>query len=291
MDVNFSTWQDYWELGKPRVVVLMMLTALIGMLMAQPEAPPLSVLLWGNIGIALCAVSAAAMNHVLDRDFDRKMSRTQARPLASGRISPMAAFIYAFATGIIGGVILWTQVNILTAFLTLCSLVGYAVVYTVWLKHLTPQNIVLGGLAGASPPLLGWTAVSDDVSAHALLLVMIIFTWTPPHFWALALHRKEEYSAANIPMLPVTHGENYTRKQIACYTFLLLIVSLLPFAAGMSGVIYFCVALFLGFIYVAAIICMFVKPNELWDLWLFHYSIWYLALLFSGMLLDHYWRY
>lgn len=284
----FSSWRDYWTLGKPGVVALMILTALIGMLMAQPVLPPWPILLWGNLGIALCAVSAAAINHVADRDLDRQMKRTHSRPLAARRITPSRAFGFAVITGVIGAALLWTQTNALTAILTLVALLGYAWVYTIFLKYRTPHNIVLGGLAGASPPLLGWTAVSGRIDAHALLLVLIIFTWTPPHFWSLALHRRGEYAKAKVPMLPVTHGTRYTRWYILFYTLLLLVVSLLPFVTGLSGVGYLLAALVLGSIYVAWTVLMLWRASDTLNMPAFYYSIWYLGLLFLSMLLDHY---
>lgn len=233
------SWRDYLELTKPpRVVALMILTSVIGMLLAAPGIPGWSVLLFGNLGIALLAGAAAVVNHVVDQKIDTVMARTRKRPVATGRIAPLDALLFATVLAALGMVVLVWQVNELTAWLTLASLVGYAGVYTLFLKRATPQNIVIGGLAGAMPPLLGWTAVTGQVEGHALLLVLIIFAWTPPHFWALAIHRKEEYAKAGIPMLPVTHGNRYTELHILLYTLMLLAVSLLPFVTGMSGGIY-----------------------------------------------------
>ncbi|MGE4449753.1 MAG: heme o synthase, partial [Azospira sp.] len=205
-----ASWRDYLELTKPNVVALMILTALIGMFLAVPGMVPLDVLIWGNLGIALCAGSAATVNHLVDRVVDTKMARTFNRPVATGRVEPVNAMVFAAVLGVAGMAILLVVINALTAWLTLASLVGYAVIYTLFLKRATPQNIVIGGLAGAAPPLLGWTAVTGEIHGYALLLVLIIFAWTPPHFWALAIHRKEEYAKAGIPMLPVTHGNKYT---------------------------------------------------------------------------------
>ena len=291
MRINTVKWHDYLELGKPRVVALMVLTALIGMLMASTHIPPWQVLLWGNLGIALCATSAAAINHIVDRELDRKMQRTQSRPLADRRIAPMNALIFALLVGTTGTCMLWTLVNPLTALLTIMALVGYALFYTLFLKYMTPQNIVIGGLAGASPPVLGWTAVTNHIDAMSLLLMLIIFTWTPPHFWVLALDRREEYAKAKVPMLPVTHGATYTRWHIVFYTILLVVSSVLPFAVGLSGTLYLVAALVLGGIYLYQTILMLIHGNDELNMPLFRYSIWYLGLLFSIMLLDHYWVY
>jgi protoheme IX farnesyltransferase len=240
------SWRDYLELTKPRVVALMILTSVIGMLLAAPGVPGWDILLFGNLGIALLAGAAAVVNHVVDQKIDTVMARPRKRPVATGRIAPFDAILFAVMLAAAGMIVLIWQVNELTAWLTLASLVGYAGVYTLFLKRATPQNITIGGLAGAMPPLLGWTAVTGQVEGHALLLVLIIFAWTPPHFWALAIHRKEEYAKAGIPMLPVTHGNKYTELHILLYTLMLLAVSLLPFVTGMSGGIYLIGALALG---------------------------------------------
>ena len=237
-----ASWHDYLELTKPKVVALMLITSAIGMLLSTPGAIAWQVLLLGNLGIALCAGSAAAINHVVDRRIDIHMARTQRRPLAQGRVNPLHALLFALALGVAGMAILLLWINALTAWLTLGSLLGYAVIYTSFLKRATPQNIVIGGLAGAAPPLLGWTAVTGRIDAEALLLVLIIFAWTPPHFWALAIHRKAEYAKVAIPMLPVTHGEQYTKLHILLYTFILFAVSLLPYVIHMSGPLYLVVA-------------------------------------------------
>lgn len=283
-----ATWRDYLELTKPRVVALMILTAVIGMLLAVPGMVPLDVLILGNLGIALCAGSAATVNHLVDRHIDLKMARTLNRPVATGRVDPRRATVFAAVLGLAGIYVLVEHINPLTAWLTLASLVGYAVIYTMFLKRATPQNIVIGGLAGAAPPLLGWTAVTGTVEGHALLLVLIIFAWTPPHFWALAVHRKDEYAKAEIPMLPVTHGVHYTKVHILLYTIMLVVVSVLPFVTRMSGWLYFAGALVLGagFLYWAVI--MLVGKRRDAGMQTFRYSIVYLMVLFIIMLLDHY---
>jgi heme o synthase len=283
-----ASWQDYLELTKPNVVALMILTTVIGMFLSVPGMVPLDVLILGNLGIAICAGGAAVVNHVVDRQIDLKMARTFNRPVAKGRVQPVPAMVFATVLGVLGMAILLVFINALTAWLTLASLLGYAVVYTLFLKRVTPQNIVIGGLAGAAPPLLGWTAVTGEIHGHALLLVLIIFAWTPPHFWALAVHRKDEYAKANIPMLPVTHGEKYTKLHILLYTLILIIISVLPFVTGMSGWLYLLGALVLGAgsLYWAIIMMIGKNPNAGMDT--FKYSIVYLMALFVIMLLDHY---
>jgi protoheme IX farnesyltransferase len=283
-----SSWRDYLELTKPNVVALMILTALIGMFLAVPGMVPVDVLILGNLGIALCAGSAATVNHLVDRQIDTKMARTLNRPVATGRVEPLHAIIFATVLGTVGMAILLIFINALTAWLTLASLLGYAVVYTLFLKRATPQNIVIGGLAGAAPPLLGWTAVTGEIHGHALLLVLIIFAWTPPHFWALAVHRKDEYAKAKVPMLPVTHGDQYTRLHILLYTLILLAVTLMPFVTRMSGWLYLLGALVLGFgfLYWAIVLYRGKNPNAGMDT--FKYSIVYLMALFVVMLVDHY---
>ena len=230
----------YYELTKPRVVALIVFTAIVGMFLSVESMVPVSVLIFGALGIGLSAASGAAFNHLLDRRADRVMTRTSGRPLPTGTVHTATALIFASALAVVSVLVLVTMVNTLTAALSFASMIGYAVVYTVWLKHATPQNIVIGGAAGAMPPVLGWTAVTGEVASDALLLFLIIFCWTPPHFWALALYRRDEYAAAGIPMLPVTHGERHTLLQMVLYTVLLLAVSVLPFATGMSGKMYFC---------------------------------------------------
>ena len=232
------SWRDYLELCKPSVVALMILTSVIGMLLATPQWVSIDILILGNLGIALCAGSAAAVNHIVDRHVDDKMARTANRPIAQGRLTPNQATLFAMLTGLAGMAVLITFTNLLTAWLTLASLIGYAFIYTMFLKRATPQNIVIGGLAGASPPLLGWVAVTGEIHHNALLLVLIIFAWTPPHFWALAVHRKDEYAEAEIPMLPVTHGEAYTKINIFLYTVMLVVITVLPYLTGLFGWLY-----------------------------------------------------
>jgi protoheme IX farnesyltransferase len=282
------SWRDYKELTKPNVVLLMILTSAIGMFMAVPGMVPLEILVLGNLGIALCAGSAAAVNHLVDQHVDEKMARTHNRPIAQGRVSNTQAALFATGLGGLGMTILFVWINALTAWLTLASLVGYAFVYTMFLKRATPQNIVIGGLAGAAPPLLGWTAVTGEIHGHALLLVLIIFAWTPPHFWALAIHRREEYALVAIPMLPVTHGVAFTKLHILLYTILMFLITLLPFATHMSGPLYLLGAVVLGggFLYWAIELMRGKNPNAPMET--FKYSIIYLMALFVVMLVDHY---
>ena len=282
-------WRAYLELCKPRVVALMLLTVIVGMYLATPGWVALVTLMWTTLGIGLVAGSAATVNHILDHRIDALMRRTQGRPLPTGQISQPAACGFAIVLGVIGLLILLYFVNTLTASLTLLSLIGYAGIYTLYLKRATPQNIVIGGLAGAAPPLLGWTAVTNHIDPHSLLLVLIIFVWTPPHFWALAIHRYQDYAKADIPMLPVTHGIPYTKRSIFLYTVLLMAVSLLPFATHMSGGFYVISAVLLGagFIYWAWILMVTKRENA--AIRTFQYSIFYLMTLFIVLLLDHYW--
>ncbi len=282
------SWRDYLELCKPNVVALMILTSLIGMLLATNQMVPLDVLVLGNLGIALCAGSAAAVNHIVDRQIDDKMARTHNRPVARGRIEPYQAILFALGTGVAGMAILLIYINQITAWLTLASSIGYAFVYTMYLKRATPQNIVIGGLAGAAPPLLGWTAVTGEIHYNALLLVLIIYAWTPPHFWALAIHRKDDYARAEIPMLPVTHGEQYTKINIVLYTLLLIIITVLPFLTGMFGWLYLSGALLLGAGFLYWSLVMLLGEDDQSGMKTFKYSITYLMVLFCIMLLDHY---
>lgn len=283
-----ALWRDYLELTKPKVVVLMLITSLVGMFLATRAGVPWTVLVFGNLGIGLCAGAAAAVNHVVDRRIDALMARTHKRPLAEGRVAPLAALAFALLLAVLGMMLLMSFTNALTAWLTLASLLGYAVLYTGFLKRATPQNIVIGGLAGAAPPLLGWVAVTGHVGAEPLLLVLIIFAWTPPHFWALAIHRKEEYAKADIPMLPVTHGEHYTKLHILLYTAALLAVSLLPYVIHMSGPLYLACAVVLGgrFLHWAWVLYRGSRPHA--AIRTFKYSIAYLFLLFIALLVDHY---
>jgi protoheme IX farnesyltransferase len=284
-----ATWRDYFELGKPRVVALIVFTAVVGMFLAVPGLPPLEALLFGTLGIGLAASSAAAINHVLDRRYDEQMARTMGRPIPSGLVTTGQALAYAAVIGTLAMLVLWALVNPLTAVLTFASLIGYAVLYTVWLKHVTPQNIVIGGAAGAAPPVLGWTAVTGSVDPHALLLFLIIFVWTPPHFWALAIARRDDYARAGIPMLPVAYGIEFTRLHILLYTILLVIVTLLPYLTGMSGLIYLAAAVALGAVFVRHALALRRPdaPPQL-PMQVFRYSINYLMLLFAALLLDHY---
>ena len=282
-----ATWRDYLELTKPRVVALMTLTALIGMCMAVPGFVPWQPLVLGNLGIALCAGAAAAINHLVDERIDRQMSRTRSRPVATGTVSPRAAAIFAACLTLAGITVLVVWVNTLTAVLTVASLIGYAFVYTMFLKRATPQNIVIGGLAGAAPPLLGWTAVTGEIHGHALLLVLIIFAWTPPHFWALAIHRREEYASVGIPMLPVTHGVGFTALHIFLYTIIMFLITLLPFATLLSGWLYLLGAIVLGAIFIYWSIEILRGKNPKAPMETFKFSITYLLVLFVVMLADH----
>jgi protoheme IX farnesyltransferase len=286
--VGYFPWREYLELCKPRVVMLMVFTAIVGMFLATPAMVALDILVFGALGIALVASSAAAINHVVDRRADALMARTQRRPLPRGQITTRHALAFAAVIGVAGMLLLMVYVNALTALLTLFSLIGYAVIYTGFLKRATPQNIVIGGAAGAAPPVLGWTAVTGTPDPQAWLLFLIIFVWTPPHFWALAIHRHDEYARVGIPMLPVTHGVEFTRLQILLYTVLLLVVSVLPFATHMSGWLYLAGALALGagFLYYA--VALFVTENDRLALKTFVYSIHYMAGLFALLLIDHY---
>jgi protoheme IX farnesyltransferase len=286
--IRDASWRDYLELCKPNVVGLMLVTSIIGMMLSVKEMVPILTLVFGNLGIALCAASAAVINHVVDRHVDDKMARTIGRPVADGRIKPIEAMIFSASMCLLGVLILYLYTNILTIWLTLASLVGYAFVYTMFLKRATPQNIVIGGLAGAAPPLLGWTAVTGEIHHNALLLVLIIFAWTPPHFWALAVHRKEEYAKVGIPMLPVTHGEQFTKINILLYTLLLLIVTTLPYLTGMFGLLYLIGEILLGLIFLYWAFVMLVNKDKDAGIKTFRYSITYLAILFVLMLVDHY---
>ena len=279
---------QYLELCKPRVVVLIVFTAVVGMFLAVPGWPPLSALLAGTLGISLAASSAATINHLLDHRIDAKMKRTRHRPLASGQLTERNVLIFALSLGLLAMAILVLWVNALTAELTFLSLIGYAIVYTAWLKRATPQNIVIGGAAGAAPPILGWTAVTGSLDPQALLLFLIIFVWTPPHFWALAIYRKDEYALVDIPMLPVTHGAAFTRLQILLYTILLVIVTTLPYLTGMSGLVYIAGATVLnaGFMWYA--LRMMSSKDILLPMHTFAFSITYLMVLFIFLLADHY---
>jgi protoheme IX farnesyltransferase len=283
-----ATWRDYYEMCKPRVVMLMILTSLVGMFLAVPGMVPLDVLVLGNLGIALVAGSGAVVNHLIDRKIDVVMKRTHNRPIPQGRVDPLQAGIFAAVIGLAGMAILMLWVNPLSAWLTLASFIGYAFIYTGYLKHATPQNIVIGGLAGAMPPLLGWSAVTGTIEADAVVLVLIIFAWTPPHFWALAIHRKEEYAKSGVPMLPVTHGERVTKIHITVYTAILVVMSVIPYFSGMSSLLYLAAALALGagFMFWSLKLMRNPAPSTAMDT--FKYSIVYLALLFVALVVDHY---
>ena len=281
-------WRDYFELTKPRVVALMLLCALVGMLLASTSLPTLSQVVYTLVGIALVAGSAATVNHIADAKVDARMERTRDRPVAKGRVSAIAGGLFAASTGLAGMLLLYFLVNPLTAWLNLASWVGYGLFYTLYLKRATPQNIVIGGLFGAAPPLFGWTAVTGSVDPEALLLVLIIFVWTPPHFWALALDRKAEYAEAGVPMLPITHGERFTRQQILYYTLLLFVASLLPFLVNMSGALYLLTAVLLGAGFVYLAIKLMRNDSGKTAIRTFHYSILYLLILFLVMVVDHF---
>jgi protoheme IX farnesyltransferase len=285
------SWKNYLTLCKPNVVAEMLFTAVVGMLLAVPGMPPLGLVIYATTGIALAASSAAAINHFIDRKADAQMARTQKRPLPTGELNATNVMTFAVVLGVSSMLILVLLVNTLTAVLTFLSLFGYAIIYTLYLKRATPQNIVIGGIFGATPPLLGWCAMTGEVHPFALLLALIIFVWTPPHFWALAIARREEYAKVNIPMLPVTHGVEFTRLQILLYTILLLCVTLLPYLTRMSGLIYLVstVLLDLGFIYYA-LLMMRNKDNKT-AMKTFVYSIVYITLLFAALLIDHYLRF
>lgn len=283
-----SLWRSYLVLTKPKVVALMLLTAVVGMCLAVPGALPVKNTVLGLMGIGLMAGSAAAFNHLIDQRIDALMARTYKRPLPSGEMKSSHVFIFAVSIGAVGFAILFWGVNSLTAWLTFASLLGYAVVYTMYLKRATPQNIVIAGIAGAMPPLLGWTAVTGEMHANGWLLVMIIFIWTPPHFWALAIHRKDDYAKADIPMLPVTHGVEYTKTSILLYTVLLALVCLLPALVGMAGTLYWIGSTLLsaGFIYHAWKLKF--RPHDKSAIDTFKFSIYHLMLLFLLLLVDHY---
>lgn len=291
LSTNWSlNWRDYFALTKPKVVALILLTAVVGMFLTDTLPTPLRVLA-ATLGIGLMAGGAAAINHVLDRRIDIKMARTYHRPVAQGRVQGGPALAFAFTLSAAGLAILLLWVNALTAWLTLASLLGYAVVYTVWLKRATPQNIVIGGLAGAMPPLLGWTAVTGEFHGHALLLVMIIFAWTPPHFWALAIHRRDDYAKAEIPMLPVTHGIEFSKTCVLLYTLLLTLVCLLPWVVGMSGLLYLVGASLLNLRFIQWAWRLKFRPEPQTALQCFRFSISHLMWLFVLILADHWINY
>ena len=284
-----SILRSYYHLCKPNVVFMMLITSLIGSLLATNGSNfnPLLILI-SLIGIGLCAASAAAINQVVDQKVDANMSRTSERPIPQGEISSSKAISFAIVIGLIGYAILYRYVNALTAYLTIASLIGYAIIYTVFLKRATPQNIVIGGLAGAAPPLLGWSSITGSIDPNALLLVLIIFAWTPPHFWALAIHRKDEYAKENIPMLPVTHGISFTKLQIILYTIIMLLVSLFPYFVMMSGTFYLVSAIVLGSIFLWYAFRLYVDDSNSLAMPTFQYSIYYIFLIFLALLIDHF---
>ncbi len=281
-------WRDFLELTKPKVSLLIVFTAVVGMLLASPGMVPLQALLLGTLGIGMASGSAAAFNHILDRRIDQQMSRTRGRPLPTGHLDESQALAFACLLALASMLVLWFGVNPLTAALTFASLIGYALVYTRWLKRATPQNIVIGGAAGAAPPILGWVAVTGHIDPHALPLFLIIFTWTPPHFWALAIARRDDYAKAGIPMLPVTHGVEYTRLQIVLYTILLVLCTLLPFLAGLSGLLYLLAVIPLNARFLYYAIELRRSRSAVMAMRTFRFSIKYLMLLFAALILDHY---
>jgi len=283
-----SAFRQYYDLTKPRVVMLIVFTAIVGMLLAVPGMPNLLTVLAASAGIGLAASSGAAMNQIIDMRADAIMARTQNRPLATGSMEVWQAIVFAILLCMLGMFVLVYWVNTLTAALTFVSMVGYGIIYTVYLKPATPQNIVIGGAAGAAPPLLGWVAMTNAVTPEACLLFLIIFAWTPPHFWALALYRKEEYAAAGVPMLPVTHGQEFTQLQILLYTYILVAVTLLPFTIHMFGGIYLLSAVYLNARFMTYVIKLYRNYSDELSKRTFYYSIKYLMYLFAVMLVDHY---
>ena len=283
-----SYCRDYYQLTKPRVVALLVLTAWVGMMLAVPGMPDVGLVILASLGIALVSAAAAAFNQILDQKIDAQMARTNMRPLPNGKLTRQQAVIFACLLALVGFAILWFGVNQLTAVLTLLSLFGYSVVYTLLLKRATPQNIVIGGLAGAMPPLLGWAAMTGNLSGHAFLLVMIVFTWTPPHFWALAIHRRDDYAKANIPMLPVTHGIEFTKTAVLLYSLLLFVVCLLPYLVGMTGILYLLVSIYLNLMFIRYAWRLKYKPTPTIAMETFRFSIIHLMVLFLALLVDHY---
>ena len=283
-----SLLRQYLEVTKPRIVALIVFTAVIGMLLAVPGVPPLQEAIAGTFGIWLASASAAAINHLIDQRIDKLMARTLHRPLATGALTPRQVLVFALTLGVLSMLILVLFDNLLTAVLTFCGLIGYAIIYTAFLKRATSQNIVIGGAAGAMPPVLGWSAVTGSVHAHALLLFLIVFIWTPPHFWALAIFRRDDYARAQIPMLPVTHGIAYTRWHVLFYTILLVVITVLPYLAGMSGLFYLGGALVLGGAFLWYAVRLMNPPDDYYAMRVFNYSIIYLMALFAFLLIDHY---
>ena len=279
---------SYYQLCKPNVVYMMLICAFVGMLLAEESVGSFGYLFVALTGIALCSASAAAINQVIDRNTDASMTRTDQRPLPKGELSVTHASVFAFIIGVTGALILYFYVNTLTMILTIASLIGYAFIYTIYLKRATPQNIVIGGLAGAAPPLLGWSSITNTIDPYALLLVLIIFVWTPPHFWALAIYRKDEYAKESIPMLPVTHGIVFTKLQIVLYTIILFIVSLLPYVVLMSGLIYLYSALILSSMFLYSSVKLYYSSDDEDAMKTFQFSIYYIFLIFLALLVDHF---
>jgi protoheme IX farnesyltransferase len=287
--IKTASWRDYYDLCKPKVVALLLLTSIVGVVLASPAWEiSLFTLVVSTVGIGLAAAAGAVINQVVERENDAKMARTEGRPLPQGKVTQQNAFIFAVLLAAASVFILTAWINVLTAVLTFASMIGYAVVYTMYLKKATPQNIVIGGLAGATPPLLGWTSVTNSVDPHGLLLVLIIYTWTPPHFWALAIHRRDDYAKVNLPMLPVTHGIEFTKYAILGYTILMVLVTLLPYLTYMRGLIYLAAALLLGGYFLYMVLQMMFTDHHHLAIKTFVYSINYLMLLFIAMVLDHY---
>ena len=284
-----ASWRDYFDLCKPKVVALLLLTSIVGVVLASPPGDvSLFVLIVSTLGIGLAAAAGAVINQVVERESDARMARTEGRPLPMGKVTQQNAFIFAVMLAVTSVFILTAWINVLTAVLTFASMIGYAVVYTMYLKKATPQNIVIGGLAGATPPLLGWTSVTNSIDPHGLLLVLIIYTWTPPHFWALAIHRRDDYAKVNLPMLPVTHGIEFTKYAILGYTILMILVTILPYLAYMRGLIYLGAALLLGLYFLYMVMQLMFTERHNIAIKTFVYSINYLMLLFIAMVVDHY---
>ncbi len=286
---NRAIWRDYFALCKPKVIALLLLTSVVGVVMASPPGEiSLFVLIVSTIGIGMATSAGAVINQLVEWESDARMARTENRPLPQGKVTQQNAFMFAILLAAGSMFILTGYINVLTAVLTFASMIGYAVIYTMYLKKATPQNIVIGGLAGATPPLLGWTSVTDSIDAEALLMVLIIFTWTPPHFWALAIHRRDDYAKVNLPMLPVTHGVEFTKYSIFGYTILMILVTILPYLAYMRGLIYLAAALLLGGYFMFMVLKLMFAEKENTAIKTFVYSINYLMLLFIAMVVDHY---
>jgi len=287
--IQSASWRDYFDLCKPKVVALLLLTAIVGVVLASPPYEiSLFILIMSSLGIGLAAAAGAAINQIVERENDARMARTEGRPLPQGKVTQQNAFIFAVMLAVASVFILTAWINVLTAVLTFASMIGYAVVYTMYLKKATPQNIVIGGLAGATPPLLGWTSVTNSIDPHGLLLVLIIYTWTPPHFWALAIHRRDDYAKVNLPMLPVTHGVEFTKFSIFAYTILMILATVFPYLIRMFGLIYLVSALVLGAYFLYMVLQLMFAEKEKTAIKTFVYSINYLMLLFIAMVVDHY---